>query len=696
MVKHHGHGHGRTSRKKRTRKAVKAVKAVKAKRTRKTGVLHKGSITQIPREPYIPSPNKSINPGDNFYKYINSNWIKHARISPYKSNTSVSDEIDTKINKQLLEIIYDAQANITRDHTSHLIGTYMTSIVDKKSQLNNIEYLNSILSKINCIRSIDEVGCILGEFIRQNINTFLSINTSPSDKNNKSNYITFSRGTLGLNNTKYYTEKHDITKHRIFNHYKKLLAVLEKDFRVEALETLADIEHKVAPTLFRSIQSDNDSEEILKGSVLLKRFKYIPWETTVLCSMNTSLKDFEKTEYLSVNPTWLKYLNTLFHKFPLTIWKVWLSGNIIIHTLPVLPPPYDNYHFDLFDNKMRGQTEKISQERLGLYMIRRYLSAHLGELYIKKCVSSKIKEEATELVNKIKDVAEERLGNLEWLEEKTRKNARLKIKNIIPSIAYPSNFESITKTYNHIKLSPLCSLQNTFILANCSFQDIIRRAGTPKDLHKWTDQVFVVNAYYYNEGNNIIIPSGILSWPFFHVAASYGWNYGAIGCVIGHELTHAFDADGKDYDHMGVKRSWWTKKDNNEYKKRARYLEKMYSETCYFGKNLDGELTLSENIADLGGVALSLSALKDILDKNKIQGDARKKQICDFFKSFAVSWRSKDKEKAAIRNLFIDVHSPAVVRINNIVSQFDDWYECFDIKPSDPMYISSKDRVRIF
>jgi predicted metalloendopeptidase len=212
----------------------------------------------------------------------------------------------------------------------------------------------------------------------------------------------------------------------------------------------------------------------------------------------------------------------------------------------------------------------------------------------------------------------------------------------------------------------------------------------------WDDAIFAVNAYYYNEGNRLILPAGMLRWPFFHTAAGDGWNFGGLGATIGHEICHAFDDDGKDYDEHGNRNPWWSRSERSRYLKKTKALIQLFNETKYFGHTLNGELTLSENIADLGGLDIALSALKRRLDQQGIQGEKRKEELCNFFMSFAVSWRTKERKEKALQSLFMDVHAPPIARVNNIVCQFDDWYECFNVTAEHALYKAPTDRIRIF
>ena len=405
---------------------------------------------------------------------------------------------------------------------------------------------------------------------------------------------------------------------------------------------------------------------------------------------------FNKTDFLLLSTTWLKNLDKWFETFTLEMWVSWLSGNLIVYTMPLLPPPFDDYHHKLFGQRLRGQTQKTPQEELALDMAQQWLTGPLGEVYVKKYINEELKEMATHIAEEIKNVAEKRVGSLDWLDPNTQEEAKKKIKAISLCVAYPKHMESMNRKYKHVKILPETFIENIFHISEAEFLDEIKQTGKSLDRNYWDDPVFAVNAYYYNEGNRLILPSGILRWPFFDSKAGDGWNFGGIGSAIGHEMTHAFDIDGREYDHVGNKRNWWSAEDDKQYMKRTQALEKLYSNTEYFGKPLNGKLTLSENIADLGGLGIALAALKTRLDKKGIQGQKRKKEIQDFFKSFAVSWRTKEKKQKAIQSLFMDVHAPPPARVNNIVSQFDDWYECFDVQPGDKLYIDPKHRIQIF
>jgi putative endopeptidase len=430
----------------------------------------------------------------------------------------------------------------------------------------------------------------------------------------------------------------------------------------------------------------------MKGSDLLHTYSAIPWEAIFQSTHGWTRSRLNDQTILVLSKRWLKHVNQWCKHLTLDLWKTWLASSIILHFLPLLPPPYDDLEFQLFGKRLRGQSEKMPQKRLALRLAQEWLKGSLGHEYVKEFIKPKVKADALSIAHEIRTVAAERAGATDWLEPATRRIAANKVTNIYLGVGYPKVIQKDQKTL----LDSEQLIKNVIRLSELDFQDEMKKVNRPLHREQWDDAVFAVNAYYYNEGNRLILPSGILQWPFFDTHASDGWNFGGLGATIGHEICHAFDNDGKDYDQFGNKNPWWSRAESKRYRQKTNALIELYNKTEYFGHKLNGFLTLSENIADLGGVAISLAALKKRLQAKKVSPQVYKQEICDFFVSFAVSWRTKEKKEKAIQSLFMDVHAPPQARVNNIVSQFDDWYECFNIQPGHPLYKALEKRIRIF
>jgi putative endopeptidase len=291
----------------------------------------------------------------------------------------------------------------------------------------------------------------------------------------------------------------------------------------------------------------------------------------------------------------------------------------------------------------------------------------------------------------ILDAACSRIQETEWLEEKTRGKAVEKVKKIKASIVRPGNWTPFTP----VKLDSENLLWNIFQLGTLKLNTMLENIG--KEHKYWDEGIYRVNAYYYNENNEIMVPYGTVYYPFYSVKESAAWNFGALGSILGHEICHAFDEDGKNYNGEGEKEKWWTRKDNLRYNHKSKELIHLYSKEEIDGTHLNGKKTLSENIADLGGLAIALEALQNYFIKENItEVDEQLKAYRIFFYSFAVSWRTKYRAEKLQRMIELDLHAPAEQRVNLVVCQFDEWYDAFGVKEGDEMFCKPKDRIRIF
>jgi putative endopeptidase len=648
----------------------------------------------LPSFPAIPPVRDTIKPGDNFYKHVNANWIHHVHMPPFISSYGVSEEIEASIDKKLFSIIKDSHikvksnSSIELPKSTRLIGTLAESALNTPTQKNSIKFVKSMISSFNCMRDIDDVSSVLGEFVKFKIKSLLTVFTSPMESKSKDLRLTFTVGELGLPDSQYYLEKSS-KNIKILVQYKNLLKKIGDDMNIVDIDSIISLEHMAAKELK---VSQADDELLMTGDEIEKNYPNISWTKFVKTAFNWSEEKWKSEKILVLSSHWLKSLNYWFSTLTIVQLKTWLMTSFALYVLPILPPPYDNWHFDLFQKKLRDQTEKTPQYQLTLNLTKQWLHNSLGERFIHEFVSPSIKSDAITLAKEIQTIAIERLKLTSWLEPSTRTKAVKKISSTYLGIGYPSRF----KKTSFDNISPNNLVLNILTLGSEESKKDLATMNTELKIKEWDDSVFAVNAYYYNEGNRLIIPAGILQWPFFHIGASDGWNFGGIGATIGHELTHSFDIDGKDYDIHGNLHPWWTPNDNKHYTTITKQLIKLYTNTSQLDQHINGTLTLSENIADLGGLAISLAALKKRLDTKKVSNETRKKELTDFFKSYAVSWRTKEKKEKALQSLFMDVHAPPEFRVNNIVCQFDDWYECFDVKVGDTLFKAPNERIRIF
>jgi len=317
----------------------------------------------------------------------------------------------------------------------------------------------------------------------------------------------------------------------------------------------------------------------------------------------------------------------------------------------------------------------------------------LGKIFVDYYVPNGTKDYALDMVGKLKKAVVERLSALDWMAESTKATAIRKVKNMKFQVGYPKAWYSETA---HVQMDAAHPILNILALNTHDTKKMLHDliiGNCAKSAEKWDDGVFEVNAYYYPEGNMMVVPAGILRPPFFDLKRSFAWNLGGIGAAIGHEITHGFDADGRQYDEKGDYRNWWTDADSKTFTRLTRAIIQLFDGVDYMGGKVDGKLTLSENIADLGGLAVALQALKHDLPTDKAK---QKAAYIDFFTSYAVSWRNKDRPKKAKQALLLDLHAPAPLRVNLIVRQFEEFYIAFDIQPTDAGYVPHERRIMLW
>lgn len=636
-----------------------------------------------------------MKPGNNFYRYVNGNWIQNTSISPYRVVHSVSDEIDQKIQSQLRKLIemseqfvkQDKKIQSRKDKMLNCIGKFSMSIVSNK-QNENVEYLKKVIRSLYCLRDANEVVANFGQLNRMGVSTILDVSIFQSIKKEKNSYtVSIYPGRLGLPDLTYYKAIAP-GKTRTLMSYIKMIRALSKELQIDDLTHSVQVEGMIASYLQKY---RNDTYYETEGKHLQKEFPDIPWE--VLFDNYGLEKDiWEKATIRVGSRRWLKFFQNSLKEWRIDAWRDLFTLHIVLDAIPLLPSPFDDLHFELFGKKLRGQQQKVPQRELVLQMAKNLLFMPLSYLYIEEFINKTIKKEITEFTENIRDATIDRLESIEWLEEKTKKIAVQKVKDMLLGISHPETIPILDIP----EITTTNALQNVYLLAEMNTKlkiEYLKKGTFTEEI--WEEPCYDVNAYYYNEKNKFIIPNGSIQYPFYtEEKGKLGWNYGGLGAIIGHEITHAFDDDGKNYISAGEKEDWWTRKDNSQYKKKTDALIELYNTGKVQGHPVDGYFTLSENIADLGGLAIALDALQNEI--KHLSDEQKKAQLRDFFVSYAISWRTKERPRKAIQALFMDVHAPPELRVNFIVSQFDEWYEIFEVKPDDKLYIAPEKRIRIF
>ncbi|NDB86479.1 MAG: hypothetical protein EB127_27845, partial [Alphaproteobacteria bacterium] len=355
-----------------------------------------------------------------------------------------------------------------------------------------------------------------------------------------------------------------------------------------------------------------------------------------------------------------------------------------------LRPSIKEARFNLFQRKMHGVDHLLSSEDEYLECIGHVLPDAICLEYSK--INSPVKKNDVEdLVSKIKSSAIDVMSNNHSLSKHTTALTLEKIRRMEVSIGSPKQPDLPKAEYF------IDSLIHTLIsIRKARLEQELKQVGKPVDHSSILYACHIVNASYFEDLNHIIIPWGILHEPFYSKVRPLGWNYGGIGATIAHEITHAFDLEGSHYNPRAKYRKWWTKKDRDHFKSRTRKIGKFFTKFKHYGVHLDGDKTLSENWADFGGLIISLDALKKEADRLGLTEQEKKEAIKTFFTSYAVSWRDQKRKKKVLYNIERSVHSLSEDRVDRIVPHFQDWYDVFDVKENNALYLPVEDRLKFF
>jgi len=630
--------------------------------------------------PDVPKADTSVDPGIDFYKYINHTWQSHVHLPSYKSSYGVSEELEAQVENKLMDILDTLKPD-------HPLAKLSYSFLHTAAQINSIVDLTRILGDLNCITDTTGIASAIGHLNSIQCKTPLSCVISSDSYNSSKCSIYLYEVELAM------PQKRNYHTETTLDTYKTLLQTLSSLLHIDSLEAVIDLEISLIPFL----SSGDDLHEAktfynpLTFAELCEKYPHIPW-MDLFRSWGLDAKMLHTFTFINTNPKYLRHLNSLFHTLKPEEWILWLRCMVIINYLEFLPPPYDDLHFEFFCKLFKGTPKKLPQRNLTFKVLKTLTPNDLGKLYIETCVPKDTKMYAKHLVSELIKATMERLAAIDWMNPTTRDISIRKVKAMKTQIAYPEHWESETASIDILDTRPL---QNMLVLAAKDTQKMLSdlKKGCAKDSESWDDGVFEVNAYYYPEGNTMVVPVGILQAPFFDLHRSEAWNFGGIGAAIGHEVTHGFDEEGRFYDEHGNYNNWWTNEDSRVFEKLSHSLVELYDGVDFMGGKVNGELTLSENIADLGGVAIALHALKSKLSDEPAK---RRAAYRDFFTSYAVSWRIKDRAKKAKQSLSIDVHAPAHLRVNLIVRQFAEFYEAFDIGPDNKGWIAPDERIKMW
>lgn len=642
----------------------------------------------------------SIKPGDDFFHYANGNWIKNNPIPPDKTRYGAFDELTENNLLQIKEIIESAVEDKTKlpGSNKQKIGDFYESGMDSiRIETLDVSPLLPYLERINRINSQEELIKELAYFHTLRIFPFFVTYAAQDDKNSSMVILHIGQGGLGLRDRDYYLSEEP----RMKEIRQKYIEFVSKMFHLIGNETtqaerkaqiIMSIETKLAEISYSRYELREPEKNYHKMvlSELINVCPYLNWKSY----LNELGFDDNNMEINVTQKPYFEKLGNVLSEISLEDLKMYFEWNLIRSTSGYLSDKFVEAGFEFWGKFLSGQKERRPRWKRILETVNGLLGEVLGQLYVEKYFPPQAKERVYRLVLNLKDAFSDRIQALSWMSDETKKAALAKLESMNIKVGYPDKW----RDFSGLQITKDSYFENCINANRFNYLYNLSRIGKPVERERWGMSPQTVNAYYSSNMNEIVFPAGILQPPFFFAEGDDAVNYGGIGVVIGHEMTHGFDDQGRKYDKDGNLNDWWTETDAEKYKEITSKLEEQFN-NFYINDSLrvDGKLTLGENISDLGGVTIALHALQKLWKKNPppetIDGFT---PLQRFFLSYAQIWRGDIRLKELMRRLKEDVHSPSVARVNGIVYNIPEFYDAFKIEPTDRMYKKTEERISIW
>lgn len=641
---------------------------------------------------------KTVKPQDDFYNFVNGNWMKTTEIPSDRARWGSFDELRENTDVVSLNILKDLLGkNHPMGSDEQKIGDLYESYVDfdarDKAGLTPIQ---PYLERIEKIKTVKDLEKYLTDVTPIGLNPLYGFYVYSHMKNSSQNAVYLNDANLGLGRD--YYQKEDENNKKTLNQYSEFIDKIysftgEKTKDLKGPKVIG-FEKEIASNLFTVEQLRDD------------RLQFNPYAVKDLknLSKNIDLSKFItdlniKTDSVIVGEiNYFKNLDKIINEKNIPVIKQFLKFHLIDGATDYLTKELDELSFDFYGRQLRGQQEQRAVDKRGLEFVNRSAGELLGKIYVKDNFPPEAKASAQEMINYLFKSFKVHINNLEWMSPDTKVKALNKLGKFTVKIGYPDKW----KDYSNLQIVPhteeAALFKNHMNLRKWRYDYMFNKIGKPVDRTEWGMSPQTVNAYFNPSNNEIVFPAAILQYPFYDYRADAAVNFGGIGAVIGHEVSHGFDDSGALYDGDGNLKNWWTEDDFKKFNAAGKALAEQYSQyEPVAGTFVNGEFTLGENIGDLGGLNVAYDALlmylKDKGNPGKIDGFTQEQR---FFISWATIWRTKSTEAALINQVKTDPHSPGYFRAIGPLENIEGFYKAFDVKEGDKMYKEPKDRIIIW
>lgn len=633
-----------------------------------------------------------VKPGDDFFAYAGGKWYDSFEIPPDRSSYGPFNKLNDLSEERVKALIEkSAQSKPAAGTPEQKIGDYFASFMDQDGiEAKGLAPIEADLARIQAAKSKQDIATLFG--LPGFISTF-GTGISPDLKDPNRYSIDVGQAGLGLPDRDYYL-KNDA---KLVEHRAKYVAYIEQMLSLGGVQDVANkargimqFETALAKAHW-SMEKRRDTEANYNPRSKAQLIAYAPgfhWQAFFDAAEIGKRQTFVVGQLTAVRDS-----AKLIDKTSLGTLKDYLTFHLLRSNAAFLPQRFDEANFAFYGQQLRGQPQQRERWKRGVAATGDALGELVGQVYVKEYFPPESKAKMEVLVNNLRAALKQRLATLSWMSEGTRKRADEKLATFVAKIGYPDQW----KDYSALEVRRDDLIGNVRRASLWDWHRDLARLDQPVDRNEWFMNVHEINAYYNPLNNEIVFPAAILQPPFFDPAADDAVNYGGIGAVIGHEIGHGFDDQGRKFAPDGSLRDWWTKADADAFIAKTKVLVDQYSSfDALPGLKVNGAISLGENIGDLGGLTMAYQAYRNSLQGKEapvldgLTGDQR------FFLSWAQVWRTKIRDEALRAQVLSDPHSPPYFRVNGAVRNMDEWYTAFDVKPGDKLYLPPEERVKIW
>lgn len=631
----------------------------------------------------------SIRPADDLFGHVNGHWLATAKIPEDKQSTGAFIELRDASEAAIREIVTGLAGSAPGTDAYRVEQLFASFMDTERVAAAGLDPLAGLLAEIDVINSIDDLLDYFGRSLRRGTGAPIGIDID-ADPGDPTRYALFiGQSGIGLPDEEYYRlEQHAAILASYREHVGRTLAIA--GITASGGNIVAELESAVAAVHWDKVRTRDIRQMYNPMSLADLDALGLPW-SRVLAAAGVPRLD----QVIVAQPSYFGDVAALLTASRLDEWKDWCRWSLVSALSPYLPDELVGERFDFYGTILQGIPQLRERWKRGIDLVERTLGEAVGKLYVERHFPPSSKQRMDELVGNLLKAYHDSISRLDWMGPQTRQEALAKLANFTPKIGYPE----IWKDYSALTVVPGDLVGNVLRAAEFSADDELSKVGGPLRTWEWLMTPQTVNAYYHPLRNEIVFPAAILQPPFFDPEADDAINYGAIGAVIGHEIGHGFDDQGSTCDGEGRLRDWWTPADREAFTARTTALVDQYNalHPAQLPEiHVNGELTIGENIGDLGGLSIAYDAWRLALgdtEPDPVDGVPAAQR---FFFSWARAWQSKRRDEALRQQVATDPHSPEEFRCNQVVRNVDAFYEAFGVTETDQAWLPSSQRVKIW